>query len=176
MYYIVLQHVRTVPRLFFIRYYLFVLVKYVLLLSMATVNKYYVILKFVGIMPTVSTHDIHVPPLFWQGCKILMMSFFAKLLLLGCVRLNTVNCSDRLRLRSFGHMNVKQRRDNVRREDLARATLVTITNNIGSIARSCAMQHVSQLSVRLLVEIIARNINKYNSSLFKPHSPRCTLQ
>ena len=176
MYYIVLQHVRTVPRLFFIRYYLFVLVKYVLLLSMATVNKYYVILKFVGIMPTVSTHDIHVPPLFWQGCKILMMSFFAKLLLLGCVRLNTVNCSDRLRLRSFGHMNVKQRRDNVRREDLARATLVTITNNIGSIARSCAMQHVSQLSVRLLVEIIARNVNKYNSSLFKPHPPTCTLQ
>lgn len=39
---------------------------------------------------------------------------------------------------SFGNMNTKERRANVSREDLARATLVTITNNIGSIARMCA--------------------------------------
>lgn len=39
---------------------------------------------------------------------------------------------------SFGQMNAKDKRANVSREDLARATLVTITNNIGSIARMCA--------------------------------------
>lgn len=40
---------------------------------------------------------------------------------------------------SFGQMNSKDRRNAVSREDLARATLVTITNNIGSIARMCAV-------------------------------------
>jgi type II pantothenate kinase len=40
---------------------------------------------------------------------------------------------------SFGQMISNERRDSVSREDLARATLVTITNNIGSIARMCAM-------------------------------------
>ncbi|XP_053622983.1 pantothenate kinase 3 isoform X4 [Plodia interpunctella] len=39
---------------------------------------------------------------------------------------------------SFGHMCSVERRAKVSREDLARATLVTITNNIGSIARLCA--------------------------------------
>ncbi|CAG2063229.1 unnamed protein product, partial [Timema podura] len=33
----------------------------------------------------------------------------------------------------------KEKRSTVSREDLARATLVTITNNIGSIARMCAL-------------------------------------
>ncbi|XP_045461261.1 pantothenate kinase 1 isoform X3 [Harmonia axyridis] len=41
---------------------------------------------------------------------------------------------------SFGHMNSREKRSKVKREDLARATLVTITNNIGSIARMCAIQ------------------------------------
>ncbi|KAK9878954.1 hypothetical protein WA026_003773 [Henosepilachna vigintioctopunctata] len=41
---------------------------------------------------------------------------------------------------SFGHMNSRDKRSKVKREDLARATLVTITNNIGSIARMCAIQ------------------------------------
>jgi len=36
-------------------------------------------------------------------------------------------------------MNSKEKRATVTREDLARATLVTITNNIGSIARMCAL-------------------------------------
>jgi type II pantothenate kinase len=36
-------------------------------------------------------------------------------------------------------MNSKEKRATVSREDLARATLVTITNNIGSIARMCAL-------------------------------------
>lgn len=40
---------------------------------------------------------------------------------------------------SFGQMNSKDRRNTVTKEDLARATLVTITNNIGSIARMCAV-------------------------------------
>ncbi|XP_019880697.2 pantothenate kinase 3 isoform X2 [Aethina tumida] len=41
---------------------------------------------------------------------------------------------------SFGQMNSRDRRSKVSRQDLARATLVTITNNIGSIARMCATQ------------------------------------
>lgn len=40
---------------------------------------------------------------------------------------------------SFGQMNSKERRCSVSREDLANATLVTITNNIGLIARMCAL-------------------------------------
>ncbi|GLG95892.1 hypothetical protein R5R35_005584 [Gryllus longicercus] len=39
---------------------------------------------------------------------------------------------------SFGQMITRERCMRARREDLARATLVTITNNIGSIARMCA--------------------------------------
>ncbi|NP_001164148.1 fumble isoform 3 [Tribolium castaneum] len=41
---------------------------------------------------------------------------------------------------SFGQMNSREKRSKVSRQDLARATLVTITNNIGSIARMCAIQ------------------------------------
>ncbi|XP_066537768.1 pantothenate kinase 1a isoform X1 [Hoplias malabaricus] len=40
---------------------------------------------------------------------------------------------------SFGHMMSKEKRETISKEDLARATLVTITNNIGSIARMCAV-------------------------------------
>ncbi|XP_078267650.1 pantothenate kinase 3-like [Rhinoraja longicauda] len=40
---------------------------------------------------------------------------------------------------SFGNMICREKRDLVSKEDLARATLVTITNNIGSIARMCAL-------------------------------------
>ncbi|XP_077053335.1 pantothenate kinase 2, mitochondrial isoform X2 [Siphateles boraxobius] len=40
---------------------------------------------------------------------------------------------------SFGNMMSKEKRDSVSKEDLARATLVTITNNIGSITRMCAL-------------------------------------
>lgn len=36
-------------------------------------------------------------------------------------------------------MNSKERRSSISKEDLANATLVTITNNIGSIAKLCAM-------------------------------------
>ncbi|XP_054714055.1 pantothenate kinase 3-like [Uloborus diversus] len=40
---------------------------------------------------------------------------------------------------SFGNMNSKERRSAASQADLARATLVTITNNIGSIARMAAL-------------------------------------
>ncbi|XP_057714831.1 pantothenate kinase 2, mitochondrial [Corythoichthys intestinalis] len=40
---------------------------------------------------------------------------------------------------SFGNMVSKEKREAVSKEDLARATLVTITNNIGSITRMCAL-------------------------------------
>lgn len=43
---------------------------------------------------------------------------------------------------SFGHMMCPERRKNATKADLARATLVTITNNIGSIARMCAVNEV----------------------------------
>ncbi|KPP79075.1 pantothenate kinase 2, mitochondrial-like [Scleropages formosus] len=40
---------------------------------------------------------------------------------------------------SFGNMMCKAKQESVSKEDLARATLVTITNNIGSITRMCAL-------------------------------------
>lgn len=40
---------------------------------------------------------------------------------------------------SFGNMMSKEKRESVSKEDLARATLITITNNIGSITRMCAL-------------------------------------
>lgn len=39
---------------------------------------------------------------------------------------------------SFGHMANPERRQEARPEDLAKAALVTVTNNIGAIARMCA--------------------------------------
>lgn len=50
---------------------------------------------------------------------------------------------------SFGNMISKNKRANVQKEDLARATLVTITNNIGSIARMCAVSEVYQMFILL---------------------------
>ncbi len=44
---------------------------------------------------------------------------------------------------SFGHMIHEDRRSMASREDLARASLVTVTNNIGAIARMCASIVVS---------------------------------
>ncbi|KAG2465375.1 LOX3B oxidase, partial [Polypterus senegalus] len=64
---------------------------------------------------------------------------------------------------SFGNMMCKEKRESVGKEDLARATLVTITNNIGSITRMCALNEninrvvfvgnflrINTLSMRLL--------------------------
>lgn len=41
-------------------------------------------------------------------------------------------------------MMSKEKRESVSKEDLARATLVTITNNIGSITRMCALNEVGR--------------------------------
>lgn len=43
---------------------------------------------------------------------------------------------------SFGNMIYKEKREAVTKEDLARATLVTITNNIGWIAKMSAVNEV----------------------------------
>lgn len=49
-------------------------------------------------------------------------------------------------------MNSKEKRINVSKEDLARATLVTITNNIGSIARMCAVnEKIERVSKTFLI-------------------------
>lgn len=49
-------------------------------------------------------------------------------------------------------MNSKEKRINVTREDLARATLVTITNNIGSIARMCAVnEKIERVNLQLFL-------------------------
>ena len=53
---------------------------------------------------------------------------------------------------SFGQMNSKDRRNTVTKEDLARATLVTITNNIGSITRMCALnEKIERVRLSLLL-------------------------
>ena len=43
-------------------------------------------------------------------------------------------------------MIYKEKRESVSKEDLARATLVTITNNIGSVARMCAVNEVKTIN------------------------------
>lgn len=49
-------------------------------------------------------------------------------------------------------MMSSEKRENVTKEDLARATLVTITNNIGSIARMCALnEKISKVIILLLL-------------------------
>ena len=50
-------------------------------------------------------------------------------------------------LSSFGHMMHKDRREMASPADLARASLVTVTNNIGAIARMCASIVVSILCI-----------------------------
>lgn len=64
---------------------------------------------------------------------------------------------------SFGHMNITEKRKDVKREDLARALLEMVTINIGLVARMCAEKEdidrvvfignflrVNQLSMKLL--------------------------
>lgn len=52
---------------------------------------------------------------------------------------------------SFGQMHINDKRCSVSREDLANATLVTITNNIGSIARMCALnEKIDRVSIDLM--------------------------
>jgi len=56
---------------------------------------------------------------------------------------------------SFGHMNLRDRREKASSADLARATLATITNNIGSIARMCAVREVCKIFNSLLLLCLA---------------------
>jgi len=66
---------------------------------------------------------------------------------------------------SFGQMNLSDKRDSASKADLARATLVTITNNIGSLTRLCARAEgiervvfvgnflrINEISMRLLAQ------------------------
>lgn len=69
---------------------------------------------------------------------------------------------------SFGQMNLPDRRAEVSEADLARATLVTITNNIGSITRMCALnegiERVTTL-VELILEMTLTTLVRSRSSL-----------
>jgi type II pantothenate kinase len=46
---------------------------------------------------------------------------------------------------SFGHMNLPEKSEQATKADLARATLVTVLNNIGSISMMCARTQVKIL-------------------------------
>jgi len=55
---------------------------------------------------------------------------------------------------SFGHMNLLEKREQTSKPDLARATLVTVLNNIGSISMMCARTQVDILILNLVIFII----------------------
>lgn len=60
---------------------------------------------------------------------------------------------------SFGQMNLQDKRAEVTKEDLARATLVTITNNIGSITRMCALNE----GIERVISFTVFNLSSYSS-------------
>lgn len=72
---------------------------------------------------------------------------------------------------SFGQMNSRERRASVSKEDLANATLVTITNNIGSIARMCAsnekIDRVSQFFFNSYFALLAKLLQIHDIILFE---------
>ncbi|KAB7502247.1 Pantothenate kinase 1 [Armadillidium nasatum] len=83
---------------------------------------------------------------------------------------------------SFGHMNSKEKRSKVSKEDLACATLTTITNNIGSIARMVAANEkiekvvfvgnflrVNQISMRMLSHAMDYWSNGQLKAIFLEH-------
>ncbi|XP_069060842.1 pantothenate kinase 2, mitochondrial isoform X1 [Pleurodeles waltl] len=83
---------------------------------------------------------------------------------------------------SFGNMMSKEKRDAVNKEDLARATLITITNNIGSIARMCALNEninrvvfvgnflrINTISMKLLAYALDYWSNGQLKALFLEH-------
>lgn len=83
---------------------------------------------------------------------------------------------------SFGNMISKDKRAAASKEDLARATLITITNNIGSIARMCAVSEgidkvvfvgnflrVNRLSMKLLAYAMDFWSNGTLKALFLEH-------
>lgn len=83
---------------------------------------------------------------------------------------------------SFGNMNDKAKRDEASKADLARAVLVTVTNNIGSIARMCAVNEkidrvvfvgnflrVNSISMNLLAYAMDFWSNGSTKALFLEH-------
>ncbi len=74
---------------------------------------------------------------------IIMISVFMYYIIIYIVGANVV-LSTLYFVRSFGHMMHPERRKDARPEDLAQATLVTVTNNIGAITRMCASISVSR--------------------------------
>ena len=83
---------------------------------------------------------------------------------------------------SFGNMSSKDKRDKATPADLARATLVTVTNNIGSIARMCAVNEkidrvvfignflrVNSISMNLLSYAMEFWSNGQTKALFLEH-------
>lgn len=83
---------------------------------------------------------------------------------------------------SFGHMNQADKREKASIEDLARATLTTLTNNIGSIARMCAQTQglervvfvgnflrVNTISMKLLANAMDYWSNGALKALFLEH-------
>lgn len=59
-------------------------------------------------------------------------------------------------------MNSKEKRAQVSKEDLARATLVTITNNIASIARMCALnERIDRVIIIFMMKLVNNNIIIY---------------
>lgn len=83
---------------------------------------------------------------------------------------------------SFGNMISKEKREKSRKEDLAKATLVTLTNNIGSIARMCAKTEkiervvfvgnflrVNEISMKLLAYAMDYWSNGSLKALFLEH-------
>ncbi|KAJ7410629.1 Pantothenate kinase 3 [Willisornis vidua] len=83
---------------------------------------------------------------------------------------------------SFGNMMSKEKRESVSKEDLARATLITITNNIGSIARMCALNEninrvvfvgnflrINTISMRLLAYALDYWSKGQQKALFLEH-------
>ncbi len=57
---------------------------------------------------------------------------------------------------SFGHMNLPEKREQATKADLARATLVTVLNNIGSISMMCARTEVKK-KTKLLIYFLFDN-------------------
>lgn len=68
---------------------------------------------------------------------------------------------------SFGQINNNERRSSICKEDLANATLITITNNIASIARMCAMNEKMQ-RVRYIFCGGVKIKSKADQNRFKP--------
>lgn len=75
-------------------------------------------------------------------CYSIKITFFIVIQKLLQVHMNHFVLNRIFSCSSFGNMIYKEKRESVSKEDLARAILVTITNNIGSIARMCAVNEV----------------------------------